>query len=199
MYKIGVTGGIGSGKSTLCHLFKDLGIAVYNSDSKAKELMNGDLEIRTQIVEAFGSESYVSGSLNREFLAEKVFGNNDNIDLINSIVHPRVMADFENWALKQNSAYVILECAILFESAFDKCVDKTLCVLSPKPLRIERIISRDNLTIDQIEKRMEAQFSDDKIDKLSDFCVVNIDLEDLEEAAKVFDKRFRYESERINN
>ncbi len=196
MYKIGITGGIGSGKSTLSQLFKDLGIAVYNSDIKAKELMNSDELLRDEIIRAFGAESYIAGALNRSYLAERVFGKSDNLAKLNSIVHPRVKADFLRWSLEQSSPYVILECAILFEAGFNDYVDRSVCVLSPKPLRIERVISRDSLTVEQIESRIAHQYSDDKIDELSDFCVVNIELEDLEDAANQFDKRFRYEAER---
>ncbi|MFI3332370.1 MAG: dephospho-CoA kinase [Rikenellaceae bacterium] len=197
MLKVGITGGIGSGKSTLCSLFKDLGIAIYNSDSQAKRLMSEDAELRREIIDNFGPDSYIEGQLNRHYLAAKVFSNSDSLSKLNSLVHPRVKDDFEKWCHLQDSPYVILECAILFEGDFDKYVDRTLCVLSPKQLRVERIISRDNLTSEEINNRIAAQLADEKINALSDFCVVNIDIEDLENAATIFDKRFRHEAECI--
>ncbi len=195
MLKVGVTGGIGSGKSTLCQMFGELGIPVYNSDSKAKSLMTSSQELRESIIGAFGAESYINGELNRAYLAQCVFTSPDNLATLNSLVHPCVKNDFEEWCKLQNAPYVILECAILFEAKFNLCVDRTLCVLSPKQLRVERVISRDGLTQKQIEERMANQMSDEQLHELSDMSVVNFEIEDLEDAAKVFDKKLRYEAE----
>ncbi|MFR9523723.1 MAG: dephospho-CoA kinase [Rikenellaceae bacterium] len=194
MYKVGVTGGIGSGKSTLCGMFKELGIPVYNSDSQAKLLMASDAELREKICQAFGEGSYAAGALNRQYLAQQVFGDANKLALLNSIVHPRVKEDFLLWCEQQNAPYAILECAILFEANFNDIVDKTICVLSPENMRIERVTSRDSLTKEEVKQRMANQYSDDQLDQLSDICVVNFDIADLEDAAKVFDKKIRYEA-----
>ncbi len=194
MLKVGVTGGIGSGKSTLCGMFVELGIPVYNSDNKAKSLMRTNLALRESIVEAFGEESYIDGELNRAYLAKSVFTCKENLAKLNSLVHPCVKADFEAWCEKQNAPYVILECAILFEAKFNDCVDRTICILSPKSMRVERVTSRDGLTAQQVEDRMANQLSDEELHALSDMSVVNFEIEDLEDAAKVFDKKLRYEA-----
>lgn len=194
MLKIGITGGIGSGKSTLSRMFNELGIPVYDSDARAKTLMTSSQKLRESIINAFGEESYTDGALNRQYLAKEVFGNSSSLQKLNSIVHPCVKDDFAAWCQVQNSPYVILECAILFEAKFDQCVDKTLCVLSPKQMRVERVISRDDLTKEEVESRMSNQLPDEQIHALSDYSVVNFDIEDLEDAAKVFDKKFRYDS-----
>ncbi len=195
MFKIGITGGIGSGKTTLCRMFSELGIPIYNSDARAKTLMNSDKVLQESIIEVFGAESYIDGQLNRAYLASKVFTDKENLAKLNSLVHPRVNNDFTAWCDMQNAPYVIFESAILFESNFDKCVDRSLCVLSPKPMRIERVISRDALSQEEIERRMSNQLPDDELNRLSTYCVVNFDIEDLEDAAKVFDKKFRYEAQ----
>ncbi|MFI3280443.1 MAG: dephospho-CoA kinase [Rikenellaceae bacterium] len=194
MYKVGITGGIGSGKTTLCRMFGELGIPIYNSDAKAKALMADDKELQRQIIAEFGDESYVAGELNRAYLASKVFGDPDSLTKLNAIVHPRVKKDFLDWCNMQDAPYVILECAILFEAKFDDCVDKTVCVLAPKNMRIERVISRDTLTQEQVEDRMANQMTDEELHAKSNLSVVNFDLEDLEDAAKLFDKKIRYEA-----
>ncbi len=194
MLKVGVTGGIGSGKSTFCSLFKELGIPVYNSDNKAKTLMMTNPELRASIIDLFGPDSYVDGELNRAFIAKKVFACKESLERLNSMVHPCVKKDFEQWCQKQDAPYVILECAILFEAKFNDCVDRTICILSPKQLRVERVTSRDGLTVEQVEDRMSNQFSDEQSHALSDMSVVNFEIEDLEDAAKVFDKKLRYEA-----
>ncbi len=194
MLKVGITGGIGSGKTTLCRMFQELGIPIYDSDAKAKALMSNDSELREAIIKTFCADSYIGGQLNRQYLAQQVFANKESLAQLNSLVHPRVKIDFLEWCEQQDAPYVILECAILFEANFDSCVDKSLCVLSPKPMRIERVTSRDTLTIEEVEQRIANQLSDEELNRLSDMCVVNFDIEDLEDAAKVFDKKFRYEA-----
>lgn len=191
---MGVTGGIGSGKSTLCSIFSSQGIPVYDSDSQAKRLMSSDKVLRSEIIEAFGESSYSGEELNREYLASKVFSNTEALEQLNSIVHPRVKADFKRWCDSVDAEYVILECAILFEAKFDDCVDITVGVLAPESLRIERIISRDDSTKEQIQRRIENQMSDDQIHQLATYTVVNIDIDDLDDAAKMLDKKFLYEA-----
>ena len=126
MYKIGVTGGIGSGKSTVCELLRDRGVAVYDSDSRAKQLMAESDALREQLTATFGAECYNAEGLNRAFLASKVFGNEEALQQLNSIVHPAVRIDFQAWAEQQQSPYVVLESAILFEAGFETEVDATM-------------------------------------------------------------------------
>ncbi len=194
MIKVAVTGGIGSGKSTLTQMFGELGAPVYNSDLEAKALMSSDHELKAAIIDCFGSDSYVAGELNRPYLAQRVFSDPQRLSQLNSLVHPRVKLDFEEWCSRQDAPYVILECAILFEAKFDSCVDHSICVLSPMPMRIKRVMSRDGLTKEQVEARMANQLSDDEIHTLADLSVVNFDIEDLEDAAKLFDRKFRHEA-----
>ncbi len=196
MYKVGITGGIGSGKSTLCAQFQECGIPVYNSDVEAKTLMSNNEALRKAIIAEFGEDSYMGGVLNREYLASIVFNDGARLAKLNSIVHPRVKIDFEEWASKQDAPYVILESAILFEAGFDNCVNASVAVLSPMPLRIERVTLRDELTTEQVMQRVSAQMSDDEIHSRATLSVVNIELEDLNDAARMLDKKFQYEASR---
>lgn len=143
MMKVGITGGIGSGKSTVCRLFARLGVAVYDSDAGAKRLMTEDAELRRRITDRFGAEAYADGTLNRTYLAGRVFSEAQALADLNAIVHPAVRADFAAWAEQQEGDYVILESALLFDAGFDACVDRTVAVLAPEALRIERTCRRD--------------------------------------------------------
>ena len=124
MMKVGITGGIGSGKSTVCRLFARLGVAVYDSDAGAKRLMTEDAELRRRITDRFGAEAYADGTLNRTYLAGRVFSEAQALADLNAIVHPAVRADFAVWAERQEGDYVILESALLFDAGFDACVDQ---------------------------------------------------------------------------
>ncbi len=196
MFKVAVTGGIGSGKSTLCDIFRKSGVPVYNSDEEAKRLMNCNDDIHRDIIANFGEDSYAGGVLNREYLASIVFDNSEKLSLLNSIVHPRVIVDFEKWVSVQDAPFVIMECAILFEADFDKYVDTSICVLAPMSLRVERVMSRDGLTKEQVESRIASQLSDDEIHRRSTYCVVNIEQDDLEDAASMLSKKITYEASR---
>jgi dephospho-CoA kinase len=194
MYKVGVTGGIGSGKSTICKLLAQYGVAVYDSDSKAKELMNSDEVLRKALCEAFGQECYNAEGLNRSYLAEKVFGDEESLSKLNSIVHPAVKADFREWAEAQNSAYVVLESAILFESGFDSEVDTTIAVLAPKEERLRRTVSRDGSDRAAVEARMAHQMSDDELHAKAKRTIVNLMLEYLESDVEQLHKMLCYEA-----
>lgn len=196
MYKVGVTGGIGSGKSTVCKLLAEYGVAVYDSDSKAKELMAGDEALRKALSEAFGEECYNAEGLNRAYLAEKVFGNKEALAKLNSIVHPAVKADFRAWAEMQRSAYVVLESAILFESGFDSEVDTTIAVLAPMEERLRRTVSRDGSDRAAVEARMAHQMSDDELHAKAKRTIVNLRLEYLESDVEQLHKMYCYESSR---
>ena len=191
MIKVAICGGIGSGKSTICQMFAERGAAVYDSDSRAKALMNESAELREALVAAFGAESYDGNELNRPYLASKVFGSEEQLAKLNSIVHPAVKADFLAWAEGQESDYCILETAILFESGFDVLVDKKVAVLAPQPLRVMRAMERDGATKEQIESRIKAQMSDDELMRRCDFAIVNIHLEDVEKDVAELAYRFK--------
>lgn len=194
MYKVGVTGGIGSGKSTVCKLLAQYGVAVYDSDSKAKELMNSDEALRKALCEAFGQECYNAEGLNRSYLAEKVFGDEESLAKLNSIVHPAVKANFREWAEAQNSAYVVLESAILFESGFDSEVDTTIAVLAPLEERLRRTVSRDGSDKAAVEARMAHQMSDDELHAKAKRTIVNLMLEYLESDVEQLHKMLCYEA-----
>lgn len=196
MYKIGVTGGIGSGKSTVCELLRDRGVAVYDSDSRAKQLMAESEALREQLIAAFGAECYNAEGLNRAFLANKVFGNEEALQQLNSIVHPAVRADFQAWAEQQQSPYVVLESAILFEAGFETEVDATLAVMAPMPMRLERTMARDGVDKESVMRRMEHQLSDDELHRRASRTIVNINREYLEGDIEQLHKIFVYESQR---
>lgn len=191
MRKIAICGGIGSGKSTVCGMFAERGAAIYDSDSRAKALMSESAELRAALIAEFGEGCYKGGELNRPYLAEKVFGSEEQLAKLNSIVHPAVKADFLAWAEEQEGDFCILETAILFESGFDAVVDCSVAVLAPMPLRIERAMQRDGATRKQIEARIKAQMSDDELMRRADFAIVNIHLEDVEKDVAELHYRFK--------
>ena len=192
MRKVAICGGIGSGKSTVCRMFAERGVAVYDSDSRAKALMNDSAELREALIAEFGEECYADGSLNRPYLASKVFGSEEQLAKLNSIVHPAVKGDFLRWAEEQQSSYCILESAILFESGFDALVDKKVAVLAPQPLRVMRAMERDGASKEQIEARIKAQMGDDELMARCNFAIVNIHLEDVEKDVAELDYRFKH-------
>ena len=196
MYKIGVTGGIGSGKSTVCELLRDRGVAVYDSDSRAKQLMAESEALREQLTATFGAECYNADGLDRAFLASKVFGNEEALQQLNSIVHPAVRADFQTWAEQQSSPYVVLESAILFEAGFETEVDATLAVMAPMSMRLERTMARDGVDKESVMRRMEHQLSDDELHRRASRTIVNINREYLEGDIEQLHKIFVYESQR---
>ena len=190
-WKVGITGGIGSGKSTLCRLFQARGVAVYDTDAAAKRLMVEQPALREAIIRQFGAESYLEDTLNRSYLAQRVFSDPEQRVQLNSLVHPAVIADFEQWAEEQAGEYVILESAILFEAGLDKHVDRTVAVLAPERLRIERTMQRDKTSEEQVRSRMAAQADDDTLRARADISVVNIFEEELESIVQELDFRFK--------
>tara|TARA_A100001388_G_C28754140_1_gene493969 strand:- start:693 stop:1292 length:600 start_codon:yes stop_codon:yes gene_type:complete len=174
MLKVGITGGIGSGKSTITSLFHDLGVPIYNSDERAKWLLSNDVDLMDQIKILFGQESYSNNKLNRAHIANIVFQDNDMLKELNAIVHPLVKIDFENWLLLQKKEpLVIKEAAILIESGAYKELDVLIVVLADKKTRIKRVINRDNVSKEDVEKRMETQISDSERLKFANFSVDN--------------------------
>jgi dephospho-CoA kinase len=194
MYKVGITGGIGSGKSTVCRILGEHGVAVYDADSRAKELMATSVEVRSALIESFGAECFTSEGLNRSYLAERVFNNAEQLATLNSIVHPAVIRDFEQWAEQQEGSYVLFESAILFEAQLENRVDVVVSVMAPESLRVERAMQRDGASREQIVARIKAQMSDDERSDRSKYAIVNIDLEELREEVEQLHRRLSYDS-----
>jgi dephospho-CoA kinase len=174
MHIVGLTGGIGTGKSVVASLFVQLGIPVYNSDNKAKWLMNNNDSLKDELVEAFGVNTYGDGVLNKTYLSNLVFNDSEKLKKINEIVHPYVRIDFEEW-LNHNSSvpYVIKEAAILIESGAYKQVDSILLVLSDLENRIARVLQRDNVKREDVLARIKNQLSDEEKQKFSDYTIDN--------------------------
>lgn len=194
MYKVGITGGIGSGKSTVCEMLAGRGVAVYTADERAKALMATDAALRSSIIEAFGSDAYTAEGLNRGFLAANVFASPEALARLNGLVHPAVMSDFEAWAEQQEGDYVVLESAILFEAALDDRVDVSVAVMAPEALRLERAMARDGASEEQIRARMRNQLSDEERNVRAKFTIVNIVLDDLEEDVEQLHRRLCYDA-----
>lgn len=174
MLKVGITGGIGSGKSTITSLFHNLGVPIYNSDERAKWLMSNDVDLMDQIKILFGQESYSNNKLNRAHLANIVFQNHDLLKQLNAIVHPLVKIDFENWLLLQKKEpLVIKEAAILIESGAYKELDILIVVFANKEIRIKRVMNRDNVAKEDVEKRIETQLSDSERLKFAHYSIEN--------------------------
>ena len=192
MMKVGITGGIGSGKSTVCRLFAARGVAVYDSDAAAKRLMAGPL--RGAVEARFGAQAYRDGVLDRRYLAGIVFRDREALQALDAIVHPAVMRDFEAWAEAQQGDYVVLESAILFEAGLEKSVDRTVAVLAPEGLRIQRTCRRDGTDAESVRRRIAAQMSDDELHARADHTIVNIREEELAPAVEHLDRLFRLEA-----
>ncbi|MDF3078524.1 MAG: dephospho-CoA kinase [Sphingobacteriaceae bacterium] len=174
MFKVGITGGIGSGKTTVCRVFEVLGIPVFYADPAAREVMNTDPVLITGVQEAFGDEAYQEGILNRKFLANIVFNDERELAKLNALVHPAVFRAFDAWVSEQHGVpYVLKEAALLFESGSDKLCDETVLVIAPRDLKIQRVRNRDKITEAEVLKRMDKQFSDEKKAKLASFLVRN--------------------------
>ncbi|PVD51317.1 dephospho-CoA kinase [Terrimonas sp.] len=173
MLKIGLTGGIGSGKSLVARIFEVLGIAVYYADTAAKAIMNNDEILKAGIIRHFGTESYTNGLLNRKYIASKVFGNEDQLALLNSLVHPATIRDAEKWMLQQSAPYTIKEAALIFESGSQEHLDYVIGVYAPKNLRILRTMQRDNVSRDEVLKRMKNQINEEIKMRLCDFVIYN--------------------------
>lgn len=169
---IGLTGGIGSGKSTVAKLFQELGIHVYIADDEAKKLML-QKEIRQKIINLLGEDAYIDKTLNKKYIASKVFQDSDFLTQLNKIVHPAVAQHFSQWLKEQKGAYVIKEAAILFENGGYKNCDQTILVKADKSTRLQRVLKRDKSTIDDIEARMKNQWPDSKKERLADFIIIN--------------------------
>tara|TARA_Y100000768_G_scaffold351591_1_gene302614 strand:+ start:97 stop:690 length:594 start_codon:yes stop_codon:yes gene_type:complete len=174
MIKVGLTGGIGSGKSTVSKILISKGFSVYNSDNRAKWLMNNNDNLKSNIISIFGNKAYVKGSLNRKYLSAKVFNDSLKLKALNNLVHPLVAIDFKNWLLNQKSKdFVFKEAAILIESGAYKEMDKIIVVSCPENIRLERVLKRDGNSPELVKKRMQNQISETEKINHADFVVKN--------------------------
>jgi dephospho-CoA kinase len=171
---IGITGGIGSGKSTVCKIFKILDIPVFEADIVAKALINSNADIRKGLIKLFGNSIYnTNNKINRKMLANLIFNDDLLMEKVNHLVHPVVRNEYNNWLKFQNSRYIIHEAAILFESGFYKMMDYTILVSAPEEMRINRVISRDSIAPELVRSRIAKQWSDEEKRKLASTELVN--------------------------
>lgn len=173
--KIGVTGGIGSGKSTVCKVFATLGVPVYDADSRAKALMNEDSLLRKGIIATFGEQSYTQGQLNREYLGKLVFPDPEKVKKLNQLVHPAVGRDFEKWVAKFSSLpYVIKEAALLIEAGSYKQLDQLILVTAPEDIRIQRVLQRDKHRTEQdVRNVIQRQLPEEEKRKYCQLVIEN--------------------------
>jgi len=177
MITVGLTGGIGSGKTTIAKAFEALGIPIYIADDEAKKLMNTSKVIKRKLITLFGEDAYKEEKLNRPFLAQAIFNNKALLKKMNAIVHPKVAKHFTKWKNKQKAPYVIKEAAILFENGSYKNYDYIITVTAPEKTRIERVLKRDNTNIKKVKAIIANQWKDNKKIELSDYVIVNTNLE----------------------
>ncbi len=174
MLKIGLTGGIGSGKTTVASVFSSFGIPVYNSDIRAKWVMHNNTELIVSIKNLLGENAYLNGELNKVYISEKIFNSKDLLQQMNALVHPKVAEDFKLWCLENSKAsFVIKESAILIESQAYKSIDKIIVVNAPLAIRIKRVALRDNITEDAIQARINNQISENERNKFADYIIHN--------------------------
>ena len=173
MIRVGLTGGIGSGKTTVAKIFKQLGVPVYFSDDRAKDLMLNNQFLRESLISLFGDMVIIDGFLNRSYIASKVFDNPKELFELNALVHPFVQKDFDVWSASQTSNYVLKEAAIIFETGADKFLDKVVLVESLKHLKFSRIMNRDGITEEEVLNRMRNQWSDIQKRTNADYIIQN--------------------------
>lgn len=172
--KIGITGGIGTGKSFVSKIFQTMGIPFYDADKEAKKIMATNVDIKNALIEAFGQQTYFDdGTLNRKWLSSQVFDNEKNLQLLNAIVHPIVIKAAEDWGNAQVTIYCLKEAALLFESGSYKSLDATILVTAPLELRIERVMQRDGVTRDAVLDRIKNQMPEEEKMKMADYIIVN--------------------------
>jgi len=173
MLKIGLTGGIGSGKSTVAQIFEVLGIPVYYADIEAKRLMNHDAELRSAITRIFGNDAYANNTLNRKYISSIVFSDPAKLGLLNSIVHPATKKDSEKWMGRQTTLYAIHEAALIFEAKVSDRLDHVIGVSSPQELRIKRAMERDNISREEVLQRISKQLDEETKMSKCDFVLTN--------------------------
>lgn len=191
MLKIGLTGGIGSGKTTVAKVFETLGIPVYYADDAAKRLLNTNQELKEKVIYHFGDEAYTNGELNRKYLADIVFNNKEKLDLLNSLTHPITIQDAEEWMNRQTAPYAIKEAALLFESGAAEKLDYIIGVYAPQHIRVKRVMDRDHLTTEEVVKRISRQIDEEMKMKLCNFVITNNGQQLVLPQVMELDKKFR--------
>ncbi|MBL7473668.1 dephospho-CoA kinase [Robertkochia sediminum] len=175
---VGLTGGIGSGKSTVAGMFRDLGVPVFIADQEAKSIMDHDQEVKEAICALLGKEAYHDDGPDRAYIASVVFKDREMLDKLNGIIHPAVHKRFDTWYKAQKAPYVIYEAAILFEQGGNEKCDKVILVTAPREIRISRVTKRDRASREQVLERMNNQWPDEKKIPLADIVIENIELEE---------------------
>ncbi len=178
---VGLTGGIGSGKTKVAFFFENKGVPIYIADEKAKILTNSSEFIRKKMIALLGKDAYISDKINRDYIAKKIFSDKILLQKVNAIIHPKVTEDFLKWCSKQKGPYCIKESAILFENGNYKSCDHNILVTAPETIRINRVMKRDQLTEFEIRNRMKNQWSDHKKRLLADTIIENIELKQTED------------------
>ncbi|HHT61408.1 MAG: dephospho-CoA kinase [Paludibacteraceae bacterium] len=173
MLKIGITGGIGSGKSVVANILQQMGFPVYDSDSRAKALTQTNADIRQQLTAMFGDNLFKYNILDKKALSQLIFSSDKNLKAVNAIIHPVVVGDFATWTTRQNAAAVFLESAILMESGLYQKMDKIILVTTPEKLRIDRVMKRSQLSEKEIQQRMQMQKTEETLADKADFVILN--------------------------
>ena len=200
MLKIGITGGIGSGKTTVAKVFEVLGIPVYYADDEAKRLMNTDEKLKEKIQLHFGNDVYKDGRLDRKYLSEIVFKNPEKLQLLNALVHPATLKDAEKWMQSQSTAYSLKEAALIFESGAHEYLDYVIGVTAPAPLRLQRTMQRDGIAREDVISRMDKQIDETIKMKLCDFVIKNDEQEMLlPQILKLHEKLFLLSKNNFQN
>jgi len=180
MIVVGLAGGIGSGKTTVANMFKELGVPIYIADLEAKKLMNSSKVIKRKLIQLFGKDAFKNDVINKVFLADKIFNNKELLARMNAIIHPKVKAHFKRWAKKQSSSYIIKEAAILFENNGYKECDYVITVIADETERLQRVMLRDNSSVKKVKAIIANQWSDAKKVKLSNYVIENNNLPQTE-------------------
>lgn len=191
MLRIGLTGGIGSGKTTVAKIFEALSIPVFYADDAAKQLMNTNEELKKSIIQNFGEATYKNGELDRKHLASIVFSNKETLELLNSITHPLTIQNAEDWMKRQTSPYIIKEAALLFESGTAERLDYVIGVYAPQHIRVKRVMDRDNMTTEEVMKRISRQIDEEMKMKLCNFVITNNEQALVIPQVLELDKKFR--------
>lgn len=173
MLRVGITGGIGSGKTTVCRIFESLNIPVYYADDRAKYLITHNEAVKSGIIDLLGEEAYIDGVYNRKYVANIVFNDKEKLIALNSIVHPAVGMDVEEWFESQESPYALQEAALLVENGSYLGLDRLISVSAPKDIRMERVMSRDDITEEQVNARFKSQLPQEEKDKVADYIIDN--------------------------
>ncbi len=188
---IGLTGGIGSGKSTVAKMFAKLGVPVYIADIEAKILMDTSATIKQKLIDLLGEQAYNNGDLDRKYVASKIFNDKQLLENMNAIIHPAVRKHFQNWVKKQDARYCIKEVAILFENGGYKDCDITILIVAPQKVRIQRVMERDNVKEGDVKARIKNQWSDAKKRNLADIIINNENLQSVEKQVLKLHQRFK--------